>query len=109
MKQLNGIWFHADVQAILKGMTIFVVRRMSPKQEMFRDLIGGCCGTSVGDVELQFACMCVCVGCLRGRSRAETDHLLELCSMFDLRFVQIADRFQYPNRSVEDLKQRYYR
>jgi len=41
-------------------------------------------------------------------SRAETDHLLELCSMFDLRFVQIADRFQYPNRSVEDLKQRYY-
>eukprot|EP00897_Mesotaenium_endlicherianum_P010799 jgi/Mesen1/9748/ME000698S09231 len=45
-------------------------------------------------------------------SQEETDHLFELCARFDLRFIVIADRFgvggEWPERSVEDLKQRYY-
>ena len=44
-------------------------------------------------------------------TRQETDYLLELCRKFDLRFVVIHDRWDrvhYPNRSVEDLKERYY-
>uniref|UniRef100_A0A0D9WJ77 Myb-like domain-containing protein n=1 Tax=Leersia perrieri TaxID=77586 RepID=A0A0D9WJ77_9ORYZ len=40
-------------------------------------------------------------------SREETDQLFELCERFDLRFVVIADRFP-TDRSVEDLKSRYY-
>lgn len=40
-------------------------------------------------------------------SREETDQLFELCERFDLRFIVIADRFP-TNRSVEDLKSRYY-
>lgn len=46
-----------------------------------------------------------------GWSKEETDHLFELCRMFDLRFVVIQDRFdkdKYQKRSVEDLKERYY-
>lgn len=44
-------------------------------------------------------------------SRAETDHLFELAKRFDLRFIVIKDRWdeeRFPNRSVEDLKERYY-
>jgi DNA methyltransferase 1-associated protein 1 len=47
-----------------------------------------------------------------GWTRAETDHLLDLCSRFDLRFPVIQDRWdrgQFKTlRSVEDLKERYY-
>eukprot|EP01097_Dermamoeba_algensis_P011178 TRINITY_DN854_c0_g1_i1.p1 TRINITY_DN854_c0_g1~~TRINITY_DN854_c0_g1_i1.p1 ORF type:complete len:575 (+),score=156.92 TRINITY_DN854_c0_g1_i1:35-1726(+) len=41
-------------------------------------------------------------------TREETDHLFQLCKDFDLRFIVIADRFEYPNKSVDDLKERYY-
>ena len=44
-------------------------------------------------------------------SRQETDYLFEMCKRFDLRFIIISDRWdreQYPSRSVEDLKERYY-
>lgn len=44
-------------------------------------------------------------------TRHETDHLFDLCRRFDLRFILIHDRWdreKYPNRSVEDLKERYY-
>ena len=44
-------------------------------------------------------------------TRQETDHLFDLCKRFDLRFVVINDRWdreRFSNRSVEDLKERYY-
>lgn len=44
-------------------------------------------------------------------SRQETDHLFDLCRRFDLRFIVIRDRWdrsRFPDRSVEDLKERYY-
>nr|CAG4640897.1 EOG090X076S [Eulimnadia texana] len=45
-------------------------------------------------------------------TKPETDHLIDLCRRFDLRFVVICDRWdstQFPNKkSVEDLKERYY-
>lgn len=44
-------------------------------------------------------------------SRPETDLLFELARRFDLRFGVMRDRWdtvQFPNRSVEDLKERYY-
>ena len=44
-------------------------------------------------------------------SRQETDYLFELCKRFDLRFIIIHDRWdrqRFTNRSVEDLKERYY-
>ncbi|CAH1772728.1 unnamed protein product [Owenia fusiformis] len=44
-------------------------------------------------------------------SRAETDHLFEMAKRFDLRFIVMYDRWnkdKFPNRSVEDLKERYY-
>lgn len=44
-------------------------------------------------------------------TRAETDHLFDLAKRFDLRFIVIKDRWddeRFPNRSVEDLKERYY-
>ena len=44
-------------------------------------------------------------------SRPETDHLLELCKRFDLRFIVIHDRWdtqKFSKRSVEDIKERYY-
>lgn len=46
-----------------------------------------------------------------GWSRQETDHLFDLCRRFDLRFNVICDRWDrnlFPNRSIEDLKERYY-
>lgn len=47
---------------------------------------------------------------LSARTRAETDYLFDLCLRLDLRFIVIADRYEWPNvsRSVEDLKSRYY-
>ncbi|EGC28963.1 hypothetical protein DICPUDRAFT_159517 [Dictyostelium purpureum] len=43
-------------------------------------------------------------------SREDTDLLLELCKRFDTRFIVIADRFEgQVKRTVEDLKERYYR
>jgi len=44
-------------------------------------------------------------------SREETDHLMDLASRFDLRFIIMADRWDretFSERSVEDLKERYY-
>lgn len=45
-------------------------------------------------------------------TRAETDHLFDLCHRFDLRFIVIHDRYdtnKFPTgRTIEDLKQRYY-
>ncbi|DBA74706.1 hypothetical protein WJX79_003116 [Trebouxia sp. C0005] len=44
-------------------------------------------------------------------TREETDYLLELCELFDLRFLIIADRYACPkgvHRSMEDIKARYY-
>lgn len=41
----------------------------------------------------------------------ETDYLLDLCELLDLRFLVIADRWDFPHgikRSVEDLKEHYY-
>ncbi|XP_011495755.1 PREDICTED: DNA methyltransferase 1-associated protein 1 [Ceratosolen solmsi marchali] len=46
-----------------------------------------------------------------GWTRAETDHLFDLCKRFDLRFIIVHDRWdhkKYPTRTVEDLKNRYY-
>ncbi|XP_043942719.1 DNA methyltransferase 1-associated protein 1 [Protopterus annectens] len=46
-----------------------------------------------------------------GWTKAETDHLFDLCRRFDLRFIVIHDRYdhqQFRKRSVEDLKERYY-
>ncbi|KAJ3037532.1 swr complex subunit, partial [Rhizophlyctis rosea] len=43
-------------------------------------------------------------------SREETDYLYQLCRQFDLRFIIIADRYEYPGseRTIEDLRDRYY-
>lgn len=44
-------------------------------------------------------------------TRQETDHLFDLCKRFDVRFVVIHDRWdrqRYKQRSLEDLKERYY-
>lgn len=46
-------------------------------------------------------------------TREETDYLVDLCQMYDLRFVVIADRWDFSataskNRTMEDLKARYY-
>merc|ERR1719273_2778450 len=47
-----------------------------------------------------------------GWTRSETDHLLDLCNRFDLRFPVIHDRWDRSTykspRSIEDLKERYY-
>ena len=49
---------------------------------------------------------------VEGWTKAETDHLFELCKRFDLRFMIIQDRWDKikftTQRSVEDLKERYY-
>lgn len=42
-------------------------------------------------------------------TRAETDHLFDLCKRFDLRFIIIQDRWdktKFAPRTVEDLKER---
>lgn len=44
-------------------------------------------------------------------TRAETDHLFDLCRRFDLRFIVIHDRWdrsKFTVRTVEELKERYY-
>ncbi|KDE08276.1 hypothetical protein MVLG_01540 [Microbotryum lychnidis-dioicae p1A1 Lamole] len=42
-------------------------------------------------------------------TKDETDHLFELARTYDIRFIVMADRWQYTSeRSVEMLKQRYY-
>ncbi|RKP25170.1 hypothetical protein SYNPS1DRAFT_22828 [Syncephalis pseudoplumigaleata] len=50
-------------------------------------------------------------------SKEETDYLFALCRQFDLRFLVIADRYDYsapesatppPQRTLEDVKERYY-
>lgn len=47
-------------------------------------------------------------------TREETDYLFKLCQHFDLRFIVIHDRYDFPSssqtapRSMEDLKARYY-
>lgn len=48
---------------------------------------------------------------VNGWTRAETDHLFDLCRRFDLRFILIHDRWdlsKYPARTVEELKERYF-
>jgi len=45
-------------------------------------------------------------------TREETDHLMDLARRFDIRFIIMADRYdteKYSKRSVEDLKDRYYK
>lgn len=44
-------------------------------------------------------------------TRSQTDHLIDLCQRFNLRFVVIQDRWDktvYGQKSVEDIKERYY-
>jgi DNA methyltransferase 1-associated protein 1 len=43
-------------------------------------------------------------------TREETDYLFQLCQQFNLRFIVIADRYDFPEkqRSLEELKERYY-
>jgi DNA methyltransferase 1-associated protein 1 len=46
-------------------------------------------------------------------TKEETDYLIDLCNAYDLRFVVIADRYDWHNaggkqRTMEDLKARYY-
>ncbi|KAJ3129337.1 swr complex subunit [Nowakowskiella sp. JEL0407] len=43
-------------------------------------------------------------------TREETDYLMSLCLEFDLRWIVITDRYEYPNmtRTMEDLKDRYF-
>lgn len=43
-------------------------------------------------------------------SREETDYLFSLCREYDLRFIVIADRYDYKgtHRTMEDIKDRYY-
>lgn len=45
-------------------------------------------------------------------TKEETDHLMQMCSRFDLRFIVMHDRWDKnrfkTERSVEDLKERYY-
>lgn len=43
-------------------------------------------------------------------TKDETDYLIEMCESYDLRFIVIADRYEWPGkeRSIEDLKSRYY-
>ncbi|WFD39747.1 swr complex subunit [Malassezia japonica] len=43
-------------------------------------------------------------------TKDETDYLVEMCEAYDLRFIVIADRYEWPGkeRSIEDLKSRYY-
>ncbi|KAL6771521.1 hypothetical protein ACKKBG_A26700 [Auxenochlorella protothecoides x Auxenochlorella symbiontica] len=46
-----------------------------------------------------------------GWSREETDHLLDVVQALDLRWLVIADRYEFEGgarRSMEDLKERYY-
>eukprot|EP00882_Tetradesmus_deserticola_P032191 GHRQ01036439.1.p1 GENE.GHRQ01036439.1~~GHRQ01036439.1.p1 ORF type:complete len:296 (+),score=146.40 GHRQ01036439.1:869-1756(+) len=46
-----------------------------------------------------------------GWTKEETDYLLDMLEAYDLRFVVVADRYNFPNgppRSLEDLKDRYY-
>ena len=46
-----------------------------------------------------------------GWTKQETDHLMDLATRFDLRFIIMADRWDsntYTGRTVEDLKERYY-
>eukprot|EP01133_Synstelium_polycarpum_P007900 gene7900-9274_t len=43
-------------------------------------------------------------------TKPDTDQLLELCKRFDTRFMVVHDRYESEvKRSVEDLKERYYR
>lgn len=41
-------------------------------------------------------------------TKAETDYLMQMCKKYDLRFVVIEDRWEKTNRTVEELKDRYY-
>ncbi|ODV94132.1 hypothetical protein PACTADRAFT_4086 [Pachysolen tannophilus NRRL Y-2460] len=42
-------------------------------------------------------------------SYEETKYLFELCSDYDLRWIVIHDRYQFDDRSIEDLKERFYK
>ncbi|EFA07023.2 DNA methyltransferase 1-associated protein 1 isoform X1 [Tribolium castaneum] len=47
-----------------------------------------------------------------GWTKDETDHMMQLAQRFDLRFILMADRYdteKFPKRSVEDIKDRYYK
>ncbi len=46
-----------------------------------------------------------------GWSKTETDHLLELCRQYDLRFPVVHDRWdrsKFAARTIEEMKERYY-
>ncbi|XP_018567565.1 DNA methyltransferase 1-associated protein 1 isoform X1 [Anoplophora glabripennis] len=58
------------------------------------------------DVEYQQHLVC------EGWTKEETDHLMDLAHRFDLRFIIMSDRYdseKFSKRSVEDLKERYYK
>lgn len=42
-------------------------------------------------------------------SYEETEHLFDLCKTFELKWPVIYDRFLYPDRSLEDIKEQFYR
>lgn len=48
-------------------------------------------------------------------TKDETEYMLDLCEMFDCRFIIVADRYEWKSdgnrveRSVEDIKERYYK
>lgn len=48
-------------------------------------------------------------------TKDETEYMLDLCEMFDCRFIIVADRYEWKidgnrvERSVEDIKERYYK
>ncbi|CAH1163648.1 unnamed protein product [Phaedon cochleariae] len=47
-----------------------------------------------------------------GWTKEETDHMMDLAHRFDLRFLMMADRYdteRFSKRSVEDIKERYYK
>lgn len=47
-----------------------------------------------------------------GWTKEETDHLMDLARRFDMRFIIMADRYdseKFSKRSVEDIKERYYK
>lgn len=42
-------------------------------------------------------------------SYEETEHLFDLCKAFELKWPVIYDRYLYPDRSLEDIKEQFYR
>ena len=58
------------------------------------------------NAQQRLLCACLLVFTIQ----EETDYLLDMCENLDLRFILIADRWDFPGpkRTVEDLKEHYY-